>query len=296
MKIVFDTVKINNFLSFDKAEIDLKDRNIVAVRGINNNDKDAAKSNGSGKSTIFNAICWALTGETINGVKDICNIYADDGAYVELTFTVDNDNYRIIRSKNHSAYKTNLKVYVNGEDKSGKGIKDSEKLLADYLPDITSEYIGSVIILGQGLPHKFTDNTPAGRKELLEKLFKSDFMIEDLKKRIDERKKELDVKSKSISTAIITSNARIDACKVKNLKAEKSLEELKNCDVDSLNANLKIWQHQLEEYTNQKTTDNYLLNEYVAKQTEINNTITAINTKLTNDTHDLLTTYSDKIA
>ena len=80
---------------------------------------------------------------------------------------------------------------IDGKDCSGKGIRDSEKLLAQYLPDITASLLGSVIILGQGLPQKFTNNSPSGRKEVLEKLSKSDFMIEDLKSRVTSRRLEL---------------------------------------------------------------------------------------------------------
>ena len=84
-----------------------------------------------------------------------------------------------------------LKIVINNEDRSGDGLRKSEALLAEYLPDVTSSLLGSVIILGQGLPHRFTNNTPAGRKEVLEKLSKSDFMIEDIKARISKRSTEL---------------------------------------------------------------------------------------------------------
>ena len=80
---------------------------------------------------------------------------------------------------------------MNDKDVSGKGIRESEAILNKYLPDLTSQLIGSIIILGQGLPYKFSNNTPSGRKEVLEQLSKSDFMIQDLKDRINERSKLL---------------------------------------------------------------------------------------------------------
>lgn len=84
-----------------------------------------------------------------------------------------------------------LKIQKNGVDISGKGLRQSEALLEEYLPDLTPSLIGSVIVLGQGLPQKFTNNSPSGRKEVLEKLFRSDFMIQDLKDRISKRKTEI---------------------------------------------------------------------------------------------------------
>lgn len=191
MKITFQSIKIENFLSIGKAEYKFDNSGFILVSGKNENIVDNAVSNGSGKSSLFDAIIWALTGDTVRGTKDVVNMFSVGGTLVELNFTVDSINYKIIRSKDHSKYKTNLKLYENDVDLSGKGIRDTSKILENTLPDLTSSLIGSVIILGQGLPQRFTSNTPAGRKELLEKLSKSDFMIEDLKARVAKRKSML---------------------------------------------------------------------------------------------------------
>ena len=87
---------------------------------------------------------------------------------------------------------------------SGDGVRKSEALLAQYIPDLTSSLIGSVIILGQGLPHRFTNNTPSGRKEVLEKLSKSDFMIEDIKSRISKRSNELAEVKRTLEDDLLT--------------------------------------------------------------------------------------------
>ena len=203
MNIYFKRVHLVNFLSFGDSEIVLNDNGYTLVKGENNNIDDLATSNGSGKSSIWEAIAWVLTGDTIRGTKNVVNMHTNEGTYVELEFDIDNNNYKIVRSKDHKVFKTNLKIYINGEDKSGKGIRDSEKLLSEYLPDLTSSLIGSVIILGQGLPQRFSNNTPSGRKEVLEKLSKSDFMISDLKTRISERKKVLSDKLRQIEDSIL---------------------------------------------------------------------------------------------
>ena len=192
MNIVFHLVEIHNFKSFSDATIQLDNSGYVLVKGENNNTADNAISNGAGKSSWSDAIVWALTGETSAGVsKNLVNIHTTDGMYVRLLFSVDNSNIEITRSKDHKKYGTNLLITVNGVDKSGKGIRESDNILKNLLPDITSDIIGSAIILGQGLPRRFSNNTPSGRKEVLEKLSKSDFMIEDMKQRISDRKQEL---------------------------------------------------------------------------------------------------------
>lgn len=181
--IYFKHISIHNFMSYTDAELDLDRSGNVLVGGINNNPEDSAKSNGCGKSSLFSALSWCLTGETISGAKDVSNIYVDGKTEVSIGFIFDEDEYKITRTKNPS----NLFVYINGENKSGKGIRDTTELLSKYIPQLSSSLINSVIILGQGLPQKFSNNTPSGRKEILEKLSNSDFMILDLKERLNSR-------------------------------------------------------------------------------------------------------------
>lgn len=191
MKVVFKHIHIENFLSFGNADFEIDNSGYVLVSGRNSNINDSATSNGSGKSALFDAILWCLTGETVRGSKDVVNLFGSDGAVVELHFSIDKNEFKVTRSKNHSKYKSNLIVIYNGNNVSGKGIRDTEKILESYLGELNSSIIGSVIILGQGLPQRFTNNTPSARKEILEKLSNSDFMIEDLKQRVSKRKSEL---------------------------------------------------------------------------------------------------------
>lgn len=206
MKLTFTNIKISNFMSFADVELDLNRTGYYTIKGVNNSEGDSASSNGSGKSTLFEALCWVLTGETVRGTKDVSNIYTDKGACVELDFRVDNNEYKLIRKKDPSA----LQLFVNGEDKGGKGIRDTEKILTQYLPDLSGNLIGSVVILGQGLPQRFTNNSPSGRKEILETLSKSDFMVSDLKTRISERKNELNKKLRECEDNLLltTNNAK----------------------------------------------------------------------------------------
>lgn len=263
MHINFRNLKLHNFLSFGNAEIYFNDDGFIKVTGINNNPDDLAISNGSGKSSIWESIIWTLTGDTIRGTKNILNIFGEDGCFCELEFDIDGKIYKLIRSKDHKIYKTSLQIFIDGKDCSGKGIRDSEKLLEQHLPDITASLLGSVIILGQGLPQKFTNNSPSARKEILEKLSKSDFMIEDLKKKVSDRKAfhnleirkfeddilkaqtEISYMKNSISMNIDTINMMQDRAILEAQYTEKQTEindleiELHQLDVDVQNAEIE---------------------------------------------------------
>lgn len=243
MDIKFKRLHIENFMSIGEAEIELPDRGFTLIEGINRNNTDNARSNGSGKSSIFEALVWVLTGSTIRGNKDVVNYNGTDGTFVKLELIIDNNSYCIVRTKEHSKYKTNLIFEINGVDRSGKGIKDTEKILSEYLPDLTSSLIGSVIVLGQGLPQKFSNNSPSGRKEILEKLFKSDYMIQDLKNRVSQRRAELNDELREVQDKRLVNLTKIETLTdtINTNKARYSqLEDMSNLEseADLLNKEL----------------------------------------------------------
>lgn len=272
MNIKFKSVHIHHFLSMDDAEINLENRGYCLVNGINNNPKDAAKSNGSGKSSIWNAICYALTGETIQGLKsNLPNLYFNDGCWVELLFSVDKDKFKIIRSKEDKKLGTDLKVFINDKDESGKGIRESQEILNKSIPDITTDLIGSVIILGQGLPQKFSSNSPSGRKEVLEKLSKSDFMIEDLKNRISKRITLLTNKLRKEEDELLTYNTQLKLLTTQQLTAKYDLDNLLTKPVNEQDINNK------NEIINKL---NIIIQDNNVHLNSLNNTYSDLNSKM----------------
>ena len=102
MNIKFNKIILHNFLSFGDAEIDLDNKGYCLVSGENHFKKDTSLSNGSGKSTIWSGICYALTGETVQGIHtNLKNINAseDDEMFVELYFNADGKDYVIKRGE-----------------------------------------------------------------------------------------------------------------------------------------------------------------------------------------------------
>lgn len=250
MNYVFKELTLHNFLSFGDATINLRDRGYCLVKGINLNDSDKAASNGAGKSTIANAICWVLTNETISGLKsNIENINTDGGCFVKLVMSVDNDEFEITRYKNHEVFKTDLKIILNGKDISGKGVRESENVLARYASGLTNELLRSVILLGQNLPDSFTKNTPSGRKELLEKLTHSDYMIQDVKDRIALRLENLNSNKRLIENELITIESKKGVLEQNLSQLEAELQEYANQD-DILNT-IKEYEKVIEQLQNE---------------------------------------------
>lgn len=233
MIIKFNSIRLSNFMSFNDETVKLDNLGYTLVSGRNEAVEDSALSNGSGKSSLWEGIVWALTGETIRGNKNVVNIFGNDGAVVALDFDVDSNHFTIQRSKDHSKLKSSLTIFLNGTDVSGKGIRDSEAILKQYLPDLTSSLLSSVIILGQGLPQRFSNNTPSGRKQVLEELSKSDFMIEDLKQRICSRKTVLSDSVQDIQKKALSENTKKDIFAKQLQEAKEKLSSYSDDNIHS---------------------------------------------------------------
>lgn len=266
--IQFKKITIHNFGSYGHTELDLQNRGFCLVSGQNNCVKDNALSNGAGKSGCFNAICYALTGETIGGVKtNLKNINIDEpDCWVQLEFLYNKDLYNLCRIVTP---KSELKIIRNDIDVSGKGIRESEKKLQELLPELSKDFIASTLILGQGMPNKFSSFSPSGRKELLEKLTKSDFMIDDIKARISARQQELSSKIREFEDSLLTNKTQLNGHISQLDKLKLAAEQRQTPDFDSLiiaqqdkiakleatvielNSNLELFENQLNSLNSQ---------------------------------------------
>lgn len=101
-----EQISITNFLTIQHAEIELAERGLVLIQGVNKDDS-SADSNGAGKSSIADAICWALYGVTARGVSAdaVVNKKAKKDTEVEIRLTDGTDEYRIIRYRKHTTNK-----------------------------------------------------------------------------------------------------------------------------------------------------------------------------------------------
>lgn len=274
MKLKFKKVKLVNFNSYSEAEVYLNDKGFCSVTGKNNYIKDGALSNGCGKSTIWTAICYALTGETINGLTtNLKNVLVDSNeCFVELEFFADKDEYKLIRQ--HKP-KSDLKIFKNGENISGKGIRESEKILYDCLPDLNKNLISSTIIIGQGMPNKFSSFSPSGRKELLEKLTKSDFMIEDIKNRINERLAVLNGQKRTIEDSSLIVKTKINSINstISNLEQKISSAVKPNFEkeIEEIDSKIKNYIKQAAEIETELNECENILNNLNNQLLEINN-------------------------
>lgn len=159
----FRKLRIKNFCAIGEADIDLIDRGLVLIQGENSDDTSAV-SNGAGKSSIADALCWALYGKTARGLAGdaVVNRTAKKDCRVVVNLEEGNDQYSIIRYRKDSTDKNLLRFHYwpNGVvDKSVTVVtltEGTEKLTQDKIERVLGcsyEVFRAAIYAGQeGFP------------------------------------------------------------------------------------------------------------------------------------------------
>ncbi len=203
----FVQIRAENFKSFEKLYVKLDNHGFVKIDGVNNTDA-FSKSVGSGKSTIADALSYALTGETIKGnssVADVKNMYTKGVCSVTVDFVHNDVEYSIMRGEN------DLVLMENGQNISKHLKRDTQALIEEKFPMFTPTFLGATVIIGQNMPNSFTNNKPSARKQILEELTNSSFMIEEIKTMLVERKTEWSADLANLTTSVVVLESQISS-------------------------------------------------------------------------------------
>lgn len=113
--ITINNVTMKNFMSVGQntQAIVLNDNALTLVLGENIDQGSSGSRNGVGKTTMVQAICFALFGLPLTNIKrdNLVNKTNQKGMVVTLDYTVDGKNYRIERGRKPNF----LRYYVNDD-------------------------------------------------------------------------------------------------------------------------------------------------------------------------------------
>lgn len=116
----FNKLEATNFLTLSHASVRLNDMGLHVIQGVNDDD-GSSSSNGAGKSSLVDALCWCLWGTTARGVKGdaVINLQAKKGTMVVTTLARGETTYEIARYRKHAEFKNSLRVVaMNGETRT----------------------------------------------------------------------------------------------------------------------------------------------------------------------------------
>ncbi|MFY9089185.1 SMC family ATPase [Arcobacter aquimarinus] len=222
--MILTKLKLENFKKYSSFEISF-DLGLIGIIG----------KNGSGKSTIFEAILFALYGELRNkGDKEVvrnANALQKDIVSVELDFEIGESIYKIIREFRGKTLSANAKLYKN-EELITTGAKEVTTAISN-LTKMSKDAFMHTLFASQKELTSLSNSKPEDRKKMIRKLLgleKIDFVEKELIEKSRELKREIDAfKEVLLSSEDIT-------IKKENIKEQTSQKEdfLKEIDKQSL--------------------------------------------------------------
>lgn len=141
---------------------------------------------GSGKTTMFNALTWALYGKNLKGTSDVNTWHKYrpkdySGTKVEVTFNSDNRICRVIRCCGYSKKlddgakgSNRVLLYIDGDILSEKSKIMIQKKIEEYL-GLSYDLFKSSIMFGQGMT-RLIQEPNKDKKKLFEEIFKLDYL------------------------------------------------------------------------------------------------------------------------
>ena len=137
----FSQVALQNFLTIGEVEIDLSDRGLVLIQG-ENIDDSSAKSNGSGKSSIVDGLCWVAFGVTARGITGdfVVNRTAKKNCSGVVHIEDEGNFYRVSRHRKHATHKNAL--LVEKIDASGAVLADMTKGTDKETQEVVNTILG----------------------------------------------------------------------------------------------------------------------------------------------------------
>jgi DNA repair exonuclease SbcCD ATPase subunit len=171
MSLTLKELTIRNFLGFgNKTEVvDLSSVGTTLILGEN---IDRGGANGCGKTTIANAICYALYNVPLEKISkerliNTTNNSKHTSMVVTLTFEVNGIDYKIVRSRGADP---DTKLYVNGEDKTPDSIDNINKAIVEIIGISFELFRRTVVFLGGDQP--FFDMPLSQQRTIIEEMFK----------------------------------------------------------------------------------------------------------------------------
>ena len=159
--ILFRNVKWKNILSTGNywTEIKLDNNTNTLIVG----------ENGAGKSTMLDALCFALFGKAFRAINkpQLINSINNKDAVVEVNFDTGNKSYKIIRGIKPNIFE----IYCNGElvDQEAAS-RDYQEHLEKFILKLNYKSFTQIVILGSASFTPFMQLKPADRREIIEDL------------------------------------------------------------------------------------------------------------------------------
>lgn len=218
---------VKNFMSVGNQTqaVNFAQKNLTLVLGENLDmgGDDSGSRNGTGKTTIVNALSFALFGTALTNIKkdNLINKINGKGMLVTLAFEKDNVNYRIERGRKPTV----MKFFVNDQeqetsetDDAQGDMRETQKDLHDLL-GLSHDMFKHVVALNT-YTEPFLSLKANEQREIIEQLLGITLL--------SEKAESLKEQVRLTKDTILQETANIEATKKSNDKIQQSIDGLFN--------------------------------------------------------------------
>ena len=152
-------LRLKNFLSYQQLALDFSGLHVACICG----------ANGAGKSSLLEAISWALWGASrVASQDDVIHVGSKE-AQVDFTFIAGGEIYRVIRTRSRNS-STSLEFQVQSDGKfkslTERKVQSTQQTIISHLKMDYETFINSAY-LRQGRADEFMLKRPSDRKQIL---------------------------------------------------------------------------------------------------------------------------------
>jgi len=229
-------VTLRNFLSVGSVTqaIDLQNEELTLILGDNLDLGGDGARNGTGKTTIIQAISYALYGVPLNNIKqnNLINRTNGKGMLVTLDFEANGVEYRIERGRKPNG----MKFFINGteeEDNEAQGEnKETQQVIEDII-GMSSVMFRNIVVLNT-YSQPFLSMTQGQQRDIIEQLLGITLLSEKAEK--------IKITIKNNKEEIQQEEFKVQAIE----EANKRIEE----QIDSLKKRARLWDNKTAEDIN----------------------------------------------
>lgn len=179
-ELQFLGLRLRNFMSFGNnyTDIDLTAEGTILINGEN---IDNGGANGVGKTTIINAICYALYNNPFDKISlkrliNNTNGEKDTLMEVSLRFLKGDKEYEIYRCRGSE---TNIEISCDGQDITLDSVAENDKMVVEII-GYSYELFTNVIVFAGGM-EPFLLKSVGDQRKLIEELFNITILSEKAK-------------------------------------------------------------------------------------------------------------------
>ena len=179
-ELQFLGLRLRNFMSFGNnyTDIDLTAEGTILINGEN---IDNGGANGVGKTTIINAVCYALYNNPFDKISlkrliNNTNGEKDTLMEVSLRFLKGDKEYEIYRCRGSE---TNIEISCDGQDITLDSVAENDKMVVEII-GYSYELFTNVIVFAGGM-EPFLLKSVGDQRKLIEELFNITILSEKAK-------------------------------------------------------------------------------------------------------------------